>query len=134
MRRFTSGIARVVIRRRSGSASAGADRFSVREAVEVRLSRQIVKGPPGHRHLSQGLVIQAAAVLLQLPEQPATIVSWQAADHREQVLGELGIGHYPMPISLNKGPELQGCRAEGGAAGAGQRGSRFANKPCIDCT
>jgi hypothetical protein len=53
-------------------------------------------------------VIQAAAVLLQLPEQPATIVSWQAADHREQVLGELGIGHYPMPISLNKGPELQG--------------------------
>jgi hypothetical protein len=110
---------------RSGSASAGADRFSVREAVEVRLSRQVVKGPPGHRHLRHGTVTQVAAVLLLLPEQPAAMVSRQAADHRQQVLRELGIGLRPRLSSLNikdhldhKGPGNSCCCHWGQAPGA----------------
>ena len=33
------------------------------------------------------------AVLLQLPEKPLAISGREAADHRQQRLGELGIGH-----------------------------------------
>ncbi len=80
--------------RRSSGPPPGADRFSVREAVDAGFSCEVAKGSARYRHLGQGVAREIPAVLVQLPEQPLPVLCREAADHRQQILGELGIGHH----------------------------------------
>jgi len=54
-----------VVRKRV-ARSAGADLVSIREAVEVVLVRQVVKGATGHRQRGQVITAQRGAVQLQM--------------------------------------------------------------------
>lgn len=76
----------------SEPASSGHDRFAVHEAMKMSFLGKVIEGLTHQGEFGQFLAVEISGVLAELLQQSTAILIRQAADHLQEVLGELGIG------------------------------------------